>query len=312
MKDKKKIIVCLIGPTASGKTKVALRLARRIRAEIIACDSMQVYKGIKILSARPSPAEQRLVAHHLINIILPSRKFNAASFRTLAKKSIRDIHRRKKIPLIVAGTGLYLRALLDGLFPGPQADFGLRRKLNAQAERYGKGYLYRKLKKVDPAAAGLIHPHDLRRIIRALEVYKLCGRTISELKKQTRGIKDTYRVFIFGLQRQREDLYRRIDRRVERMFGQGAVEEIKALARRRLSQTAKSLLGYKEINAYLKGRYSCAMARELLKQNTRRYAKRQLSWFRHQQGIKRVKVSPGDNAKVIAEKIFSQLPALKL
>ena len=183
----KKTIVCLIGPTAAGKTEIALELAKVIDAEIISCDSMQVYKGIDIATSKPTRKQRKSVFHHLIDIINPSQEYNAARFRVSASKIIANIHKRGKLPLIVGGCGLYLRALLDGLFLGPGQNLGQRRKFSQQAKRYGIVYLYKRLKDLDPEASRDIHPHDLRRIIRALEVYESTGKPISRLKKKTSG-----------------------------------------------------------------------------------------------------------------------------
>lgn len=303
----KKTIVCLIGPTAVGKTEVALSLAKRIGAEIISCDSMQVYKGIDIASSKPLKKERRRVPHHLIDIISPSREYNAALFRKSCLKIIKALHKRGKLPLIVCGTGLYLRALLDGLFRGPGRSAQLRRKLYQQAQRYGAGYLYKKLRGVDPQAAKHIHPHDLRRIVRALEVYRCTGIPISQLKEKSCGIRGEYELRLLGLRRQRVELYARIEKRVEQMFRRGLVAEIRGFSKQRPSRTAKSLLGYKEISGFLEGKYSREEAAMLLKGNTRRYAKRQLSWFRKEKGVKWIEVGPEDTPEFVTEKIVSSL-----
>ena len=303
----KKTIVCLIGPTAAGKTEVALRLAKVIGAEIISCDSMQVYKGIDIATSKPTRKQRKPVFHHLIDIINPSQEYNAARFRASALKIIADIRKRGKLPLIVGGCGLYLRALLDGLFSGPGQNLGQRRKFSQQAKRYGIAYLYKRLKDLDPEASRDIHPHDLRRIIRALEVYESTGKPISRLKKKTSGIRDKYNLHLFGLQRPRNKLYSRIEKRVDKMFRRGLVGEIKKLSRRKLSKTVTSLLGYKEISGFLKGKYSCNEARDLLKKNTRRYAKRQISWFKREKDVKWIEVGPRDTSELITGKILQEL-----
>lgn len=306
-KAKKETIICLIGPTAVGKTEIALRLAKKIDAEIISCDSMQIYKGIEIASSKPTKRQRKEVPHHLIDIVHPTQEYNAARFRSSAQRIIQDVHKRGKLPLIVCGTGLYLRALLDGLFVGPGQNRTLRKKLYQQAKRYGPKYLYQRLKRLDIQAARKIHPHDLRRIIRALEVGKLCGQPISQLQKKCCGIRNEYKLFVFGLERPRPLLYERIDIRVERMFRRGLVAEIKRLKTFRLSKTAKSLLGYKEIKGFLDGEYTCAQAKELLKKNTRHYAKRQLSWFRREKEVNWIEVGQKDTPELIAERINSSL-----
>ena len=305
MKSKdKKTIVCLIGPTAVGKTEVALELAKKINAEIISCDSMQVYKGVDIATAKATKRQRKEIPHHLIDILSPSQRYNAARFKNSALKVIADIHKRERLPLIVAGTGLYLQALLDGLFSGPGRNMDLRRKFYQQAKRYGASYLYKRLRNKDPQSAKTIHSHDLLRIIRALEVYKLSGLPISALKRRTRGIRDKYVLRAIGLIRPRGELYSRIEKRVDKMFKRGLVAEIKRLTKRKLSKSAKSLLGYKEIKGFLDGEYSCNEARALLKKNTRHYAKHQLSWFKRDKSIEWIEVGAKDAAQNIAKKIL--------
>ncbi|UCB56890.1 MAG: tRNA (adenosine(37)-N6)-dimethylallyltransferase MiaA [Candidatus Omnitrophota bacterium] len=299
----KKRVICLIGPTASGKTEIALKLAKRIGAEIISCDSMQIYKGIDIATSKPTKAETRRIPHHLIDVLSPSQEYNVALFKKSALEKINHIHKKGKVPLIVGGSGLYLRALIDGLFEGPGRDSALRNKLSQQAKKYGKAYLYRKLKKQDPEAACKIHPHDLRRIIRALEVYKLAREPISARQKKTFGIRDKYDLRIFGLRRKRDELYRRIERRVDKMFRKGLASEIKRVMKHKISRTAEGLLGYREIAGYLKGEYSKDRASELLKRNTRHYAKRQISWFKNEKGVNWIELSDEDKSQIIADKI---------
>ena len=303
----KKTIVCLIGPTAAGKTEVALQLAKKSDLEIISCDSMQVYKGVDIASSKPTKKQRKAIAHHLIDIASPCRQYNAARFAASCLKIINALHKKGKLPLIVGGSGLYLRVLLDGLFIGPGQSLQLRRRFYQQAKKYGPTYLYKKLKGIDPQAAGGIHPHDLRRIVRALEVYELTALPISKLQKKARGIRDKYDLRIFGLIRPRARLYARIEKRVDKMFRQGLVAEIRKLNRRRLSMTAKALLGYKEIKGFLDGEYSQDEARSLLKKNTRRYAKRQISWFKKEKGLKWIEVGKEDSAEFVSKKICNSI-----
>ena len=303
----KKTVVCLIGPTAVGKTEVALNLAKKIGAEIISCDSMQVYKGIDIASSKPTKLQRKAIPHHFLDIIKPSQEYNAARFSNAARGVINDIHKKGKLPLVVAGTGLYLRALLDGLFRGPGRNSALRQKLYQQAKKYGPSYLYRRLKNKDLKSALNIHRHDLRRIIRALEVYESTGEPISKWREQTRGIRGRYELCVFGLARPREQLYVRIEKRVDKMFRQGLAAEIRRLTKGKISKTAKSLLGYKEIAGFIKGDYSKNEASELLKRNTRRYAKRQISWFKREKSIKWIEVNKDDSPEMISKTIYSYL-----
>lgn len=290
------LILFLVGPTAVGKTEVSLRLARLINAEIISCDSMQVYRGMDIGTQKPTPLQQKSIPHHMTDIISPTCNFSVAEFRRRALNYIKKIHQKRKIPLLVGGTALYMKALVDGLFPSPPADRTLRAKLLRQEELNGKGFLYKQLLKVDPRTARKLHPNDTRRMVRALEVYAKTNTPMSELKKKTRGLTDRYRVKIFALNRNRQDLYRRIEARVDRMFKQGFTKECRRLIdpsprpsplkgrgskRKSLSMTARQALGYKEAFAYLNGEISLGQAKELIKKNTRHFAKRQLSWFRN-------------------------------
>lgn len=278
----KKEIIFLVGPTAVGKTKFAIKLAKKINGEIISCDSMQVYKGLDILSAKPSPSQQKQIKHYLIDVIMPNKNFDVNKFIKLSSQSIEEIHNKGKIPIFVGGTGLYVNSLLNGIFQCPTGNFKIRNELYKKAQIQGILFLYKELKKIDPRAAKKIHPNDLRRIVRALEVYKITKRPISQLQKQRKGILQDkrFKICLFGLNMPREKLYENINKRVDVMFKQGAVREAESILKKRCSKTFKQALGIKEINAYLKGEIALAQAKELLKRNTRRYAKRQLAWFR--------------------------------
>ena len=274
------IVVFIVGPTAAGKTRLAVTLARRLSGEIVSCDSMQVYKGMRILSQCPSAEERKGAPHHLVSIVDPAKEYSVASFRKAATASIGSIIRRGRIPIVAGGTGLYAKALIDGLFPAPKADIGFRRKMERFAIRYGNKKLYARLAKIDPDSASKIHPNDLRRIIRALEICHSTGRTMTELKSGTKGLKDHYNIKIFGLTKPREDIYAAIDARVDRMLEGGLLREVKKLNKRKLSKTAGAVLGLKEMTGYLDGKHDMAAAKALMKMNTRRFAKRQFTWFR--------------------------------
>ena len=268
----------LVGPTASGKTALSLKLAKKLNAEIVSCDSMCVYKGMDILTSKPPMGCRKKIRHHLIDIIPPSREFSVAEYRRMALQKIREILKRGKIPLFVGGSGLYVKAVIDGLFPSAEKDLKFRKKQEAIAKKYGKAYLYRKLKRIDPVRAANIHPNDLRRVVRALEIYHTEKKRPSELKAGTEPLKYDFK--IFGLLVDRNELYKNIDDRVEEMFKKGIVNEVKRLSNKKLSQTAAKALGYNEVLGYLKGKYSMEEAKELFKKNTRHFAKRQLTWFR--------------------------------
>lgn len=282
----KSIIVFILGPTGAGKSNFATRLAKKVGGEIISCDSMQVYKGMAIMSQQPPSKLYKAAPHHFIGTLNPSQEWSAASFVEKASKIVKDIVRRRNIPIVVGGTGLYARAFIKGLFPSPPKDEKLRKTLYEEAKRKGRKRLYRRLLKIDPVYASKIHPNDLRRIIRAIEVYELSGKPISERHKETEGIEDKYKTLIFVLSRPRKELYRRINERVEEMFACGIAREVKRLKKRKMSRTAKGALGYKEVSDYIKGKCSLEKAKELLKKNTRHYAKRQLTWFRKEEGAR--------------------------
>ncbi|MBI4974305.1 MAG: tRNA (adenosine(37)-N6)-dimethylallyltransferase MiaA [Candidatus Omnitrophica bacterium] len=286
LKFKKSIIIFIVGPTAIGKTRLAVKLAKRIHGEIISCDSMQVYKGMRILNQVPTISERNGIKHHLAGVTDPEKEYNAAIFSKKAVRSIRSIIKKRKVPIVVGGSGLYAKALIDGIFPSPKADSAFRSDMNAFVARHGSPRLYKRLSKIDASAAKAIHPNDARRTIRALEIYHSTGKTMTELKRETKGLTDTNDIRIFGFTMPREDIYENINRRVDKMFGEGIVNEVKALKKRNLSKTAKAVLGFKEITGYLDGENDLETARKLLKRNTRRFAKRQLTWFRADKRVK--------------------------
>jgi len=295
-------IVFLVGPTAVGKTEISLHLARFLKAEIISCDSMCVYKGMDIGTQKPTLRQRKKIPHHIIDIISPYRNFSVAELRSRALKCIERIHNKGKAVLFVGGTALYMKALIDGLFRSPSADRALRAKLLKEEEDRGGGFLYRQLLKLDTQTAAILHPNDIRRIIRALEVCIKAGRPMSELKKKTKGLTADYDIKIFCPNLGRDRLYERIDRRVEKMFRQGLVKECRGLKTKSLSMTASQALGYKEVFAFLEGGYSLEETKVLIKKHTRHFAKRQLSWFRNDKRIVWVDVN-GKRPKEIAGEI---------
>ena len=303
MKEK---IFFLAGPTASGKTAAAVILAKRMGAEIIACDSMQVYKGMDIITSKPAPALIKKVPHHLIGVVNPAKDYDVSRFRLAAVKKAKDILKRGKIPLFVGGTGLYMSVLLDGIFKTKASDPLLRKRLYKLARDLGRVYLYNRLLRVDPAAARKIHPNDTRRLIRALEVFWATGKPISQLQKNRKGLYADYDVKILCLDLERERLYRRIEERVEQMFINGLLDEVKKILRRKLSRTAAVAIGIKELKGYFEGQYGLDEAKRLIKLNTRRYAKRQLTWFRRDLRIKWVKLTGNESPKETADKLWKK------
>lgn len=299
-------LLAIVGPTAVGKSQTALILAREMGGEIISADSRKIYKYMDIGTAKPTEEERRKVPHHLLNLIEPHEEFSAGRFREEAEKVITQVHQRGNVPILVGGSGLYLRAVTDGLFSGPQANKDRRKKLKEEAREFGSLYLHARLKEIDPLAASRIHPHDLVRIIRALETYEETGRPISSLQSEGRQGRDKlYNLTIIGLNRLRPNLYQRIEQRVDMMFARGLVDEVRNLLERGYHENLVSMqgLGYKEVCGYLHGRYGEEEAVRLLKRNTRRYAKRQLTWFKKDKRIQWLDVSEDENEKEIIERI---------
>ncbi len=291
--------VFIVGPTAIGKTRLSVELARRIGGEVISADSMQAYKGMRTLSQAPTALEKKRVRHHLVEFLDPCKEYSVAAFRDLATQIITSIIKRKKVPIIVGGSGLYVKGLIDGLFPSKPADRKFRAAMGKFASKYGSGLLHEKLSRIDPYAAGLIHPNDTRRIVRALEVHHSTGRTMTELKSQTHGLKDRYKIKIFALTRPRDEIYNKIEKRIDRMFIEKVLAEVKRLKKKKLSKTAKAVLGYKEITGYLNGEYDLGDAKSLMKMNTRHFAKRQLTWFKGDKRIKWIDLSRTSARKVV-------------
>ena len=280
----------LTGPTASGKSALALDLAERLNAEIISADSMTVYRGMDVGTAKPSAADRARVPHHLIDVLDPWESASVAWWLDRAAAAVADIEARKKTALVVGGTPFYLKALLCGLFASPPADHELRRRFEAEAESRGPAALHARLAAVDPASARRLHPNDVRRVVRALEVWHLTGRPLGEWQQQGWWDGATPR-FRRGsclvVDVPRPELYGRIDRRVEAMFASGWVDEVRRLRAlpQPLSREASRALGYREIGEFLDGRRSLAETIAEVQLRTRQFAKRQLTWFRALPGV---------------------------
>jgi tRNA dimethylallyltransferase len=303
----KQRIIFLVGPTAVGKSKVAVALAKKLKAQIISCDSMQVYRGMDIITSKPSPSLRKKIPHYLIGINPAGKIYNVARYRLDALKALKSILKKGKTPIFVGGTGLYMSILIDGIFKAKSQNKSLRRRLYKEAEQFGSNFLHKKLKKVDPAAALKIHPNDAKRIIRALEVFEATGKPISELQKKRSGLADDFEVKIFCLYMDRDKLYQRIDERVERMFSCGLVAEVKRLLKSKLSKTASCAIGIKELIGYFDGLYDLDESKRLIKHNTRLYAKRQLTWFRKDKRIKWIEVRVKETPAKITERLWSEL-----
>ena len=275
-------LLCLLGPTAVGKTEIAIELAQRLNAEIVSVDSRQIYRQMDIGTAKPTPEEQQAARHHLIDCVNISQSFSVADYQRLADTAITDIRNRGKRVLLVGGAGLYFRAVVDGLFEGPGADPILRKRLEGEAAQHGVGVLHERLRACDPVSADRIHPNNIVRVVRALEVYELTGTPMSELQQQWHPEKQRYPFIAFCLTMQRARLYRRIEQRVDVMLANGLIAEVEALLAAGYSRDTVALqsFGYRELIAYLDGECTYIEAVSQLKQNTRRFAKRQLTWFR--------------------------------
>lgn len=319
-------MVLLLGTTASGKTAAALTLAPLLNAEIVSIDSMQVYRRMDIGTAKPTPAERAVVQHHLIDVVEPSESFSVARFVELADAAIADITARGKTVLAVAGTPLYLMGLMYGMFNGPSADEAFRAALRERAAREGTAALHAELATIDPAAAARIHPNDLKRIERALEVHRLTGRPLSAMQTQWDAAHLRYPAAVVGIRREKEDTSRRINQRVRRMIDAGLVDEVRALLDEpagdatpsprqvegrgegaALSEQARQAVGYAEILAHLRGECSLDDAIERIKINTRRLAKHQRTWFRKFPMTRWVDVSADESEESAARTLLDAI-----
>ena len=296
----------IIGCTGSGKGGVGREVARRIGAEIVALDSMKVYRRMDIGTAKPSAQTRREIPHHLIDVVEPSETFSVAEYVERAGRAITDINTRGKPMLVVGGAPLYVKGLTEGLFEGPTADPVIRAQLHELAAQQGSGALHARLQQVDRAAASRIHPNDLRRTVRALEVHELTGRTISELQTQWGQRRVRYDCAFIGLRRAREDQNHRTNERVRRMLEGGLVDEVRALLAepKPLSATARQALGYAEIIRHLEGDLSLAEAVEMIKINTRRLAKAQRTWFKRFPETDWIDVGPDTISAEVADEVL--------
>lgn len=294
-------VLALVGPTAVGKTAVSVAVARALNGEVINGDSQQVYRGFDIGTAKIRPEEMQGVPHHLLDIKDPHEQFSVAEFQQRVDALIAEIAARGRLPILCGGTGLYVRAVLrEYTFAALETDGSVRARLNAEAERAGPPALHARLAVVDPAAAARIHPNDQLRIVRALEVFELTGRPISELQKQGEGARYDY--LLIGLTMERARLYARIDARVDAMLRAGWLDEVRALLAAGASPYRGPLtaIGYREMVAYLRGLATLPEAIDWAKRNSRRYAKRQLTWFRAEAGLHWVRTDAGLEAAVAA------------
>jgi len=284
------LLVVILGPTASGKTALSLVLAEQFAGEIVNCDSVAMYREFEIGTAKPSPTERARIPHHLFDCVDPTRDVTAGEYARQARHALAEIKARKHLPIVVGGAGLYLRALLEGLFPGPQRSEELRERLREQAASRGSTYLHRVLQRVDQTAAERIHPNDLPKLIRAIEVCLTSRRNMSKMWEQGRDPLLGFRILRLGLDPDRTSLYHRINQRARRMFETGLIEETQALVEK-YAHRARPLgsLGYKQAVQFLRGELSRDQALEAAQQAHRNYAKRQMTWFRREPHVNRFK-----------------------
>ena len=280
-------LIAVLGPTASGKSGLALRLARRFRGEIVGCDSVQVYRFLDIGTSKVLKPEQAGIPHHLIDFLDPDQEYTAGQYMVQSRRVLSEIRQRGNLPIVAGGTGLYLRALLNGLFDGPSRCQSLRQRLQEQARRKGDTHLHRLLARVDPDSARRISPRDRHKVIRALEVYFLTAKPLSVHFRAATEKLQGYRLLKIGLNPPRDRLYQRIEERVDRMFAGGLVEEVRSILAKEYSPDCKPLqsLGYLQAVRFLRGERSLQSAVEATKQATRNYAKRQLTWFRKEEKV---------------------------
>ncbi|MCD6288117.1 MAG: tRNA (adenosine(37)-N6)-dimethylallyltransferase MiaA [Candidatus Hydrogenedentes bacterium] len=304
-------IVLIVGPTAVGKTRLGICLAERLSTEIISADAMQVYRGLDIGTAAPTPADRARVVHHLVGSSELTDQYSAAEFARDARTIIDRLWAKGRIPVVVGGSGLYVRALVDGLFPGPAADADIRARLNREAAEQGVESLHNRLAAVDPESAARIAVKDLRRIVRALEVFELTGVPISEMQKTHKITTKTDGLLShrFGLDMDRTALYARIDERVEKMCGLGFIEEVRGLVETGHTADLERIgaLGYREMMAYLRGETDLETAKSLMARNTRRYAKRQMTWFRKDKRIKWLTVTDTTDFNELADTVVKDV-----
>jgi tRNA dimethylallyltransferase len=294
-------LVVILGPTASGKSALGIRLAEELGGEILVCDSTQVYRHFDIGTAKVPPAEQRGIPHHLVDLVEPGEIFTAGEYRRRALEVLEDVRRRKRLPILTAGTGLYLRALLEGLADAPTRSEELRERLRKKARQLGPEHLHRLLTRLDPEAAARIAPRDTPKMIRALEIRILAGKPVGEIHRRGRAGLEGYHVTKIGLLPSRAALYARINRRVEAMIESGWADEVRKLIASGVPPEAKpfQFIGYTELREHVQGRQTLDAAIKATQQATRRFAKRQTTWFRREPAVQWLP-GFGDDPNVIA------------
>jgi tRNA dimethylallyltransferase len=300
-------LVVLVGPTAVGKSEIGVMVARALGTDLLTADSRQVYRGMDIATDKPTREQRETVSHRLIDLVDPDQRFNAGMYCRAAGKEIERLYGEHRLPLVVGGTGLYVRALVRGLCEAPQGDPTVRAEFLEEARLREEGYLHRQLAKVDPESAQGLHPNDEVKIIRALEVQRLLGRPLSDMHRRHRTAAPKWSPLILGLTRDREALYRRIEQRVDRLFMTGVVKETEGLLARGYGRELASMkgLGYRQVAGFLAGEYNFEEAVRLLKRDTRHFAKRQVTWFRREPGIQWMSIDDSDRPQRVADRLVA-------
>lgn len=307
MKDKKIPLVCVVGPTASGKTGLGVKLCKEFNGEVISADSMQIYRGMPIAAAVPDQNERQDVPHHLMEFLDISENFSVADYVNLAHKTINDIYKQNKLPVVVGGTGLYVNSLVDNIqFVDEPTDLELRKRLQIEQQELGEEVLLERLRGIDPDYAAKLHPNNRRRVVRALELFELTGKTMTKLEEESRSVPSPYKPCIIGLTyADREFLYERIRARVDIMLECGLLNEAKSTFEKNIGGAAQAI-GHKELHRYLSGELSLDEAIELLKRETCHYAKRQLTWFKRDERVNWIECDKCEDILEEAKRIIKE------
>jgi len=304
-----KPMVVIVGPTAVGKSRIAVEVAKAFETEVLTADSRQVYRGMDVGTDKPVPEERQGVPHRLIDLVHPDESFNVGLYRRQAIDEIERLYRSCRIPLVVGGTGLYVRILLKGLCDAPQTDPIVRASLWREAEGQGYDRLYARLVDVDPVTAARLHPRDESKVIRALEVYQLSGRRMSEFQQEHGFAERPFSALIIGLNRDRDALYRRIEERIDWQLAHGLIEETRQLLAQGYQRTSAAMkgLGYRQVAEYLAGEYDVAEMVRRFKRDTRHFSKRQMTWFRKEPGIQWLTIEESESVQQTSERVIEQV-----
>ena len=302
-------LVVLLGPTAVGKSRIAIQVAKHFGTEILTADSRQVYRGMDIGTDKPTAEDLQTVRHRLLDLVNPDEAFNTGWYRRAALDHIEQLYVADLLPLVVGGTGLYIRTLIRGLCPAPQADPIVRADLKKLREQAGRTGLYAELMRVDPAAAARLHPNDESKVMRALEVYRLSGRLMSEMQAEHQFQEAPFSALVIGLHRAKEALYRRIDERIDWQLAHGMIEETRSLLDRGYGRELGSMkgLGYRHIGAYLANEYEHAEMVRQFKRDTRRFAKRQMTWFRKEPGVEWFFIDEDEPLEQVGRRVITRI-----